>query len=138
VVNEQTSSFFRSPARKKLEQIHDFNQQSENLHFSSSVSWWLDDEVRFHPCSGFLALKPAKLVGLPPQTQSPEHIAHGAESRRPGILNRWRLLAVCPTLALLLAHMMEISRSAEIESEVVIGARAGAIECAAISDGKIR
>jgi hypothetical protein len=81
--------------------IHDFKQQSENLHFSSSVSRWLDDEVRFHPCSGFLALKPAKLVGLPSQTQSPEHIAHGAESRRPGILNRWRLLAVCATLALL-------------------------------------
>jgi hypothetical protein len=51
---------------------------------------------------------PAKLVGLPPQTQSPEHIAHGAESRRPGKLNRWRLLAVCATLALLLTHVMEI------------------------------
>jgi len=39
-------------------------------------------------------VKPAKLAGLPPQAQSPEHIAHGAESRRAGTLNRWRLLAV--------------------------------------------
>jgi hypothetical protein len=32
----ESSGFFRSPARKKLEQMHDFKQQSEeseNLHF---------------------------------------------------------------------------------------------------------
>jgi hypothetical protein len=39
-------------------------------------------------------VKPAKLAGLPPQAQSPEHIAHRAESWRGGILNPWRLLAV--------------------------------------------
>jgi hypothetical protein len=38
-------------------------------------------------------VKPAKLAGLPPQ-QSPEHIAHRAESWRGGILNPWWLLAV--------------------------------------------
>jgi hypothetical protein len=64
VVNEQNSSFFRRPARKKLEQIHDFKQPTENLH---SVSWRLDAEDRFHLCFGSLALKPPKLAGLPPQ-----------------------------------------------------------------------
>jgi hypothetical protein len=48
----------------------------------------------FDPLRKFGSKLPAILVGLPPQTQSPEHIAHGAESRRPGKLNRWRLLAV--------------------------------------------
>ena len=33
------------------------------------------------------SVKPAKLAGLPPQGQSPEYIAHGAESWRGGILN---------------------------------------------------
>jgi hypothetical protein len=52
--------------------------------------------------------KPAKLARLPPQAQSPEYIAHCAESRRAGRSNRWRLLAVRVTLALLVARMMEI------------------------------
>ena len=62
-------------------------------------------------CFGSLALKPAKLASLPPQAQSPEHIAHGAESRRAGILNRRPLAGVIMCLALVVVHVMEIIKA---------------------------
>ena len=89
------------------------------------------------PRFGFLALKPAKLARLPPQAQSPEYIAHGAEFGRAERLNRWRLLAVRVTLALLVAHMMEISKIRRCFRSR-IGVRADAIEGVAGSNGKIR
>ena len=93
--------------------------------------------IAFIPASVFSALKPTKLAGLPPQAQSPEHIAHGAKSRRAGRLNG-AVDGLHKCFALVVAHVMEIITVRHIESEVVIGAGAGAIESADGSDGKIR
>jgi hypothetical protein len=91
-VNEQTSSFFRHPARKKLEQIHNFKQQSvldekrrnERSLFNSAKGNLIE-------ASGLWKFRDPRMVLLPHEMQ-----AFGSLTAVRGRIAHWCLLAFPP------------------------------------------
>ena len=91
-MNEQTSSFFRHPARKKLEQIHNFKQQlvldekrrNERSLFNSAKGNLIE-------ASGLWKFRDSRMVLLPHEMQ-----AFGSLTAIRGRIAHWCLLAFPP------------------------------------------